>query len=101
MVSLYAMGEQLLADMVHIIILARVWRFARIAHGLLTSMHEIDHHHTHVLEESIEELEDEMATMLAYTTRLEANVGKEVAQSVRVEAELANPPRERRAEGKV
>ena len=55
--------------------LARVWRFMRIAHGLIMSMHELTAHqleeHAHQAEDSLKFLEEEAAALLEYAKEME------------------------------
>lgn len=69
------LGHATLSELVGLLVLGRVWRFLRIAHGLMVSMHEIGHHHMEELEIHIDEMEHELTTLVAYTSQLEKQAG--------------------------
>ena len=75
-----------LSELGGLLVVARVWRFLRIAHGLMTSMHEVSHHHIEELEHSVDEMEHEMSVMVDYTARLEAQVPAGTSASLKADA---------------
>lgn len=82
---LFSLGQEHQADLVSALIFARVWRFMRVAHGLLASAHEISHHHIEDLEDSVGELDSELRILLDYSARLEEQVAPEKAKELRAE----------------
>jgi hypothetical protein len=57
------------------LILARLWRFLRIAHGVVVSTHETEHHAAEHIKETVGELQEELERLHAHARELEAKVG--------------------------
>ena len=64
------------------LILARLWRFLRIAHGVGASTVESQHHKHEAVHHTVSELEGELARLLEYSEKLE-NLLKQQRESQR------------------
>lgn len=69
-------------DMWHMLVLARLWRFLRIAHGVGASTVESQHHKHEAVHHTVSELEGELARLLEYSEKLE-NLLKQQRESQR------------------